>query len=51
MVLIPSGRAINPITHTDWEGTGVKPDVLVAEDQALAKAEALALAKLSPHAK
>ena len=46
-VLIPSGRAINPITHTDWEATGVHPDVAAPNDQALAKAQALALAKLN----
>jgi hypothetical protein len=43
--LIPSGRAINPVTHTDWEGSGVKPDVAVAADQALQKAQALAAEK------
>lgn len=26
-VFIPSGRAINPITQTNWEGTGVVPEV------------------------
>lgn len=24
---IPTGRAINPITKTNWEGVGVKPDI------------------------
>jgi hypothetical protein len=43
--LIPSGRAINPVTHTDWDGDGVKPDVAVPMAQALAKAEALAREK------
>jgi hypothetical protein len=28
-MFVPTGRAINPITKTDWEGTGVKPDVAV----------------------
>jgi retinol-binding protein 3 len=32
---IPTGRAINPITKTNWEGTGVEPDVKVPADQAL----------------
>jgi hypothetical protein len=32
---IPDGRAENPITKTNWEGTGVAPDVAVAPDQAL----------------
>jgi hypothetical protein len=34
-VFIPTGRAINPITKTNWEGTGVEPDVKVPADQAL----------------
>jgi retinol-binding protein 3 len=39
---IPSGRAINPITKTNWEGTGVKPDVAVSADAALDAALKLA---------
>jgi hypothetical protein len=35
LVLVPSGRAINPITHTDWEGAGVQPDVVTPADGAL----------------
>ena len=31
---VPTGRAINPITHTDWEGVGVKPDVAISADAA-----------------
>src|SRR5205814_4826890 len=34
-VWVPSGRAVNPITKTNWEGTGVKPDIEVPADQAL----------------
>src|SRR5262249_36093703 len=26
-IWVPSGRAINPITKTNWEGTGVTPDI------------------------
>ena len=26
---IPHGRAINPISGTNWEGTGVRPDIEV----------------------
>jgi len=26
-VFIPTGRAINPVTGINWEGTGVKPDI------------------------
>ena len=42
---IPTGRAINPITKTNWEGTGVEPDVKVPQEQALKTAYLLALNK------
>lgn len=42
---VPTGRAINPITGTNWEGTGVEPDVEVPADLALAKALELAASK------
>ncbi len=42
-VTVPSGRAINPITGTNWEGVGVQPDVEVSADKALATAHLLAL--------
>ena len=35
---VSDGRARNPITGTNWEGTGVRPDVEVASDQALVTA-------------
>lgn len=34
VAFIPDGRAINPITHTNWEHVGVKPDVAVAAARA-----------------
>ena len=34
IALIPFGRAENPVTKTNWEGKGVKPDVQVAESEA-----------------
>lgn len=42
-VFIPDRRSINPVTCTNWEGTGVEPDVAVPADkaQAVAYAEAL----------
>jgi retinol-binding protein 3 len=44
-VFIPTGRAINPITKTNWEGVGVKPDIDVPADQALKTAYLMALNK------
>jgi C-terminal processing protease CtpA/Prc len=42
-VFIPSGRAINPITQTNWEGVGVTPDIEVNQEKALDEAYKLAL--------
>ena len=38
---IPSARTINPITHTNWEGVGVIPDIAATPDNALAVAKDL----------
>lgn len=35
---IPFAQVINPVTGGNWEGGGVRPDVPVSADQALAKA-------------
>lgn len=35
MVWVPTGRAINPITNTNWEGTGVSPHIEVPAGEAL----------------
>jgi C-terminal processing protease CtpA/Prc len=43
MMFVPSGRPINPITHTDWEGVGVAPDVPVPAGKALDVAQIAAL--------
>jgi C-terminal processing protease CtpA/Prc len=45
-MFVPTGRAINPVTKTNWEGVGVEPDVVVPADQALDKAKELAAAAL-----
>lgn len=45
MVGVPSGRAINPISKTNWEGTGVTPDVDVPAERALKTAHVMALKK------
>ena len=42
-VFVPTGRAINPITKTDWERVGIRPDMPVASDQALRTAHLAAL--------
>jgi hypothetical protein len=42
VIFIPTGRAINPITKTNWEGTGVVPDIKIPADEALTKALQLA---------
>ena len=34
-VRVPFARSISPYTKTNWEGTGIEPDVKVAADQAL----------------
>lgn len=43
---IPTGRAINPVTKTNWEGTGVKPNIDAPEAQALRVAHLAALNNL-----
>lgn len=37
-IFIPLSRAINPVTGTNWEGVGVKPDLTVASKDAYTKA-------------
>jgi retinol-binding protein 3 len=45
LVRVPYGRAINPITGTNWEGVGVKPDIDVPAAKALDVAYTDALKK------
>jgi C-terminal processing protease CtpA/Prc len=45
-VWVPSGRAVNPVTGTNWEGVGVRPDVAVTAKDALRTAHLRALERL-----
>ncbi len=42
MIRVPYMRAQNPISKTNWEGTGVEPDVKTPAAEALEKAQTLA---------
>ena len=42
-IWVPTGRAINPITNTNWEGTGVSPHIEVKAEDALTVAHMKAL--------
>lgn len=50
VAFVPIGRAINPVTNTNWEGTGVEPHVKVKKDKALVTAHTLAMEKLAEKA-
>ncbi len=43
MVSIPIGRAVNPITETNWEGTGINPHVVCDTEKAKDVAYKMAL--------
>jgi len=43
MIFVPTERARNPITKTNWEGVGVKPEIDVPRERALATAYGMAL--------
>jgi hypothetical protein len=44
---VPVGRAINPVSKTNWEGTGVAPDVAVPAAEAFDRAYSMAVEKLA----
>jgi Peptidase family S41/N-terminal domain of Peptidase_S41 in eukaryotic IRBP len=46
--LIPNGQTRSPITHTNWEGTGVEPDVVTNASDALIAVYKLALKDAKP---
>jgi C-terminal processing protease CtpA/Prc len=43
---LPFGRAVNPITGTNWEGTGIEPHIAVPQAEALDVAHLEALRRL-----
>jgi hypothetical protein len=45
VIAVPSGRPINAVTKSNWEGVGVEPDVKVAAEHALKVAHLMALDK------
>jgi hypothetical protein len=47
---VPFARAINPVSKTNWEGTGVTPDIAVPAAEAFDRAYALAVEKLAAKA-
>jgi hypothetical protein len=49
-IYVPHGRSISPVTKTDWEGTGVTPDVAVGADDALDTAQRLAAERIQQSA-
>ncbi|MEU9148800.1 S41 family peptidase [Streptomyces sp. NPDC048349] len=44
---VPVGRAVNPLSSTNWEGTGVQPDIACAAADAADRAHAHALTQLA----
>jgi len=48
---IPFSYSVNPVTHTDWEGVGVKPDISATPEQALLIAQITAIKDLLQSAK
>lgn len=49
LVFVPTGRAINPVTGTNWEGVGVEPHVAVPSEDALDRALVLASEAAEAH--
>jgi hypothetical protein len=47
---VPYARAINPVSKTNWEGTGVAPDIAVPAADAFDRAYVLAVEKLAAKA-
>lgn len=43
---VATGRVVSPVTGTNWEGVGVKPDIAAAADTALRVAHVMAVERL-----
>jgi retinol-binding protein 3 len=50
LLRVPFARAVNPVSKTNWEGAGVKPDIAVPAAEAFDRAYALAVEKLAAKA-
>ncbi len=46
IIFVPMGRAVSPITKTNWEGIGVKPNIVIPAELSLNAAHLIALKKL-----
>ena len=46
VVGVPFAKSLDPVTRTNWEGTGVEPDVKVPAEDALETAQKLAMEKI-----
>jgi hypothetical protein len=46
--MIPNSRSISPITHTNWEGAGVIPNIAATQNNALTLARDLLQQRLHP---
>jgi len=46
VAFISTGQSINPVTHTNWEGVGVKPDVATPAERAFEVANARILREI-----
>jgi C-terminal processing protease CtpA/Prc len=47
MISVPFARSINPVTKTNWEGTGIAPDIECPAEQALLVGQLTALKRLA----
>jgi hypothetical protein len=46
ILIVPNAASVNPITNSNWEGTGIEPDIAVPQEEALLRAHREALSNL-----